>query len=171
MFLLVMYCKMANNDLLWFVASMIVMNIGVIAYLVYIFKYHIRGLNFLIHAEKIISKNDEPEQLEIISNNDIPLYTETMYATKGMIYFVFATFNVNIILFLLSLLHGIETTTLWMILSWVMIGSNAFILISLNSFSKLKISINATCEAYNVLIQSYEYMKEYEDNNDNTNGL
>ncbi len=154
---------MINTGLMWFMLLLTTIDILVIVYLIHVLKYNIEGLKFLVYAERVISENDDPEQLEVLTKKDIPLYVETIFAIKIMMYFVFATLNLGIVVFLFSSFPEIQTNILWSVISLIMLASNAFIIITIRTFMYLKISINSTCEAYNLLIQSYEYMKEYED--------
>lgn len=151
-------------SLLGFIIAIIVVNIAIMLYLTHVFFYNKKGLIFLNYSKDVIIENNDSEELEKLVKGDIPAYIETLHAIKGMLYFIFITLNINIIMIIFSLLPSLQTTMTWTVLIWTAAASNAFIIISFNSFIQLKRIINATCESYNVLIQSYEHVKEYENN-------
>lgn len=155
------------NDLAIFILFLVVVNTAIVLYLKNIIAYHLDALSFLKTSAKVMIENDdEPEHNKVIME-DIPVYLETSVITQVMLYFVISILNLDIVLFILSWFSLFQTTIIFDILIWVSVLSNAFIVITINYFRKLKIYINATCEAVNVLIQSYEYLKESEDNNNN----
>ena len=158
---------MLSNDLSWFMLSLVVTNIAMVLYLTHIIAYHLESLSFLKYVNEIMVENGDEKESDKLIKNDIPLYVESTLITRGMLYFVISILNLDILLFIIPWFSLFQTTMIWDILIWVSVLSNSFIIITINYFRKLKIYINATCEANNVLIQSYEYLKESEDNNNN----
>lgn len=152
----------------WIIILLSVMNIMVMIYCIHLFRYHVKALKFLRNAVNVITENGELDELEDLTELFIPTYIKTKYATKGMLYFAYVTLMLNVTFFLMATLPSEQSTIIWSILIYPVVGSNAFIIVAFNSFIELKVNVNATCESYDVLIQSYKHVKEYEDNNNDS---
>ena len=148
------------------------MNAISMGYSIHILFYNKKGLRFLEHVKGVMLENDDVDELAELTEEDIPVLEEQLYATKGMLYLASTTILINSIGTIFAVLPSLQVTTGWTIIMWTMALSNSFVMLSLFSFSKVKAHINATCESYNLILQSYEHIKEYEENNnDSSNGL
>ncbi len=159
---------MIDTGLLWFVVILVIANIWATVYSVRLLIYSMSGLKFLEHVYQILLKNDEAKEVELLTMQDAPIFAQTIISIRNVLYFIFLTICVNFVVGLFALFPVLMLTSGWTIIIWMAAISNAFVLISVRPFSEIKYFINATCESYNVLIQSFEHIKEYEENNNDS---
>jgi len=152
-----------------FIAILIIMNIVALIYIIHVLRYIVRGLLFLTYAKGILIKNEELNEVQKITDEDLPLFANFLLGTKGMGYFIIITIFINLITMLFGIWPEVTVTTItWALITGTVAVLNAFIIVSFNSFTSVKTAINAVCEAYNVLLQSYDHIEEYEENNNDS---
>jgi len=153
--------------LITFIVILLLANIMTIAYTINIMLYNVKGLRFLTYANDVLLENDDTAESEILITKDTPILQESFEASKGMFYFSTLTLLVDLTILLFAIVPELQATTGWLFISWMAVLTNSFIIIALPSFMGIKLKIDVTCESYNMLIQAYEHIKEYEeDNND-----
>ena len=150
------------------VVILLIVNVISIAITINVLLYNIKGLEFLEYVKGVLSENDETEELETLTKEDIPLLYDSLLGLKGMIYFAFLTIVVNFVVILFVLFPELYVTTAWTVMMWVGAMMNATVILSFSSFAYTKAQINAICEAYNVLLESYKHMEEYEEKNNDS---
>jgi len=156
--------------MLGFILLLLLINIISFTYIVHVILYNVKGLHFLEYAKSFLLENEEIDEVKILVNNDIPLFKDYLLASKGMLYFVIITIFINMFIVLFVIFPIMHKPAAWIIITWTAALTNAFIILSFHSYHNIKVKINATCESYNVLMQAYDYIKEYEDdNNDSSN--
>lgn len=146
----------------------ILINIVLIVYSINVFFYNKKGLWFLLYTKDVIIENNDEEELKELTETHIPEYIHLLEITKTTAWIVYMILHVNAVMLILTLFPSMQDTFLWYIMIPVIGTINAFNAVCFRSFAQLKIHINAICESYDVLIKSYEHVKEYENNNDNT---
>ena len=146
-----------------FVTLLIIFNIVSFVYVFHVLMYTVKGIHFLDYARNFFLENNEDVEVDCINENDMPAFHDHLLATKGMLYFLIITIMVNLTLMLFALVPELLVTTAGTITKWAAAALNAFNVIALRGFSMVKIDVNATCEGYNVVIQSYDYIEEGEE--------
>jgi len=159
---------MIDFGLLWFIGILVVMNISAVVYTMYTLTYSFKGLQFLEYAYDALRKHDENKEAELISTRDAPLFAGTILAIKNLLFFIMLSTLVNFMVGLFAFFPLLMLTGAWTIMIWMAAISNAFVIVSILPFPKIKHTINAICESYNVLIQSFEHVKEYEETNNDS---
>ncbi len=159
---------MIETGLLWFVGMLVIANIWAAVYSLRLLIYSMNGLKFLEHVYGILLKNEEPREVELLRTQDAPIFAQMIISIRNVLYFIFLTICINFVVGLFALFPMMMLTSGWTIMIWTAAIGNAFVLISIRPFSEIKYIINATCESYNVLIQSFEHIKEYEENNNDS---
>lgn len=153
-----------------FIVILLLANIMTIAYMISIMLYNAKGLRFLTYANDVLSENDDTEESEILTTKDIPILQESFQASKGMFYFSTLTLLVDLTILLFAIVPELQATIEWMFISCLAALANSFIIIAFPSFMNIKLKINVTCESYNMLIQAYEHIEEYEEDNNDSVG-
>jgi len=156
--------------LITFIVILLLANIMTIAYMISIMLYNAKGLRFLTYANDVLLENDDTEESEILTTKDIPILQESFQASKGMFYFSTLTLLVDLTILLFAIVPELQATPAWLFISWLATLTNSFIIIIFPSFTKIKLETNVTCESYNMLIQAYEHIEEYEEDNNDSVG-
>jgi hypothetical protein len=148
-------------------ALLIVLNITAYVYTVHVFLFGAKGLKFLKHAESVLLENNDVDEVDKLKA-DVPVIFDYLLSAKSMLYFIMMTMLVNMLMLSAAIFPVLFATTGWNILMLAAGITNSFVLISFRAYRIMKININATCESYNVLIQSYQYISEYEENDNDS---
>jgi hypothetical protein len=132
--------------------------------MVYILLFSVKAVRFLTYAKNVMLENDDVEEAEILTNNDIPILREYLLSVKGMLYFIILTMGVNVTMTSFIIFPELYETSAWFIMKWLAAMTNASIILSFHSWGEIKAHINAICNSYNVIMESYDHIKEYEEN-------
>lgn len=143
------------------ITLLLIMNFAALIYIIRVFQNTLRGKDFLNYAKGMLSENDEFIEVGAITNIHLPLFEKFLLGTKTMMYFIVMTILINLITILFGIYPELAVSTAWPFITGVTAILNAFIIISFKLFINAKAIINATCEAYDVLLKSYDYIKEY----------
>ncbi len=150
--------------MLWFMIFLFGLNVIAIVSLFTLLLYNNKGIKFLVNTKRVIKQNGDAVALAKISNKDFPALIECFNIVKSSFYFTIFTLNINIIVFVFVLYPASMLTEAWGTMIWLAAGTNSFMLITFRSFAKTKELIDATCVRYNALLNTYDFMKE--ENND-----
>lgn len=152
--------------ILIFVRSLIGYTIMVFGYMIYVFVFNVKALNFLQQARRVILEHDDIEECRAIES-DIASYISSKGNVKSMIGIVFITLAVNLFTYLFAIIPQAQLTSEWQSIYIMSSIFTAYIMSTFSAYPELKSNINATCYSYALVLQSYKYVKEYEDNNNN----
>jgi len=151
-----------------FITLLFIIDIFSFAYMAYILSFCVKGVRFLTYANNIMIENNDIREVEILRNSDIPILREYLLSVKGMLYFILVTMTINVSIIFFIIFPELYETIWWSIMKWVAAAANASIILSFHTWGEIKAHINAICNSYNVIIQSYGYIKEYEENDNDS---
>lgn len=140
-----------------------IINMAAYVYTVHVFLFGAKGLRFLEYAKGVLLENDDVGEIDKLTKTDIPTVFDYLLSAKNMLYFIMVTMLVNMIMLSAIIFPVLFATNGWTITILAAGISNSFVIISFNAYRKMKMRINATCESYNVLIQSYQFVEECEE--------
>jgi len=129
---------------------------------------NVKGLDFLTHVKSIIIEKDDKKELIELEKTDIPILLQYITELRNTFNLTYLALFINTILLMFLFSPVIYGTTIWNITIWIAAGVNAAIMLSFRGVSATKQDINSICDSYSILIQSYEFVKEYEGKDDDS---
>jgi len=160
---------MIDDTILWIVISLIGICLLAAGYVTNVLLLNLKGLKFLRDSKLKFIENDDEELAQEVTERAIPLLLYYNDGIRGMFYILFSTSIANFILLMLSTMPWLYGSFIWTFVALAAAALNAYILISFRQWIIIKRNINVICEEYNVMVQSYNFIEEYEGkDNDST---
>lgn len=130
-----------------------------------------RGISYLQSARQIIFENNDKEEFDNISK-DTSAIIETMPIMYYDTFLGFIVLCINIITYFFTLVPEAQLLHSWDILIYMASIGSAYIFLHVQAITKLRYTINGICGSYDIILESYKFVKEYEEkDNDSSDGL
>jgi len=143
-----------------------------VCYYMYLILYVKKGIRFLNNTKEIIFQHKDKEEFDKIATIDIPILINLKMVMYCEIFLTFILLSINMVFYLFTLVPESQSTNVYTFLMYISSIGTAYIFISSWKYFNLQYSVNAICGSYYIILESYKYIKEYEDkDNDSTDGL
>lgn len=159
---------MISSMLIWLAFALLIMSIVSMVRTFRTLLLNVKGLDFLTHVKSIIIEKDDKKELIELEKTDIPILLQYITELRNTFNLTYLALFINTILLMFLFSPVIYGTTIWNITIWIAAGVNAAIMLSFRGVSATKQDINSICDSYSILIQSYEFVKEYEGKDDDS---
>lgn len=157
---------MTSDILILLVITLLIMSIVSMVQTFRTLLLNVKALDFLTHVRNVIIEKDDQKELIELEKTDIPILIYYVSGLRSMFYLINLSLFINTVLLMFLFSPVIYGTAIWNIAIWVAAGINSAVIISFRGVAATKQDINTICESYSVLIQSYEFVKEYEGKDD-----